>query len=110
MERAITRRSAFAGVAKVGAFVTGLTALPALGDAATPKDRVSDAEFIRSIDGLHDNGALAARQALAAGMKPKWLFAVMLGPTGPHDQRQWPALLFGNGQENFTFRPSGRDN
>jgi hypothetical protein len=63
---------------------------------------ISDAEFIRAIAFLHPNGASAARHALAAGMRPEWMYAVMLAT--PNED---PALLFKNEGQHWTFRPEG---
>jgi hypothetical protein len=102
MRGLITRRHAFAGVAKIGALL-GLSGLPV---SAEPAHKTTDAEFIRAIQSVHPNGALAARQALAAGMRPESLWAVVMpGVVGNVE----PALCFTQDGASYTFRPTGRD-
>jgi hypothetical protein len=70
--------------------------------------RLTDAEFVRCVESLFDNGGLAARHAMAAGMRPEWLFCI-LNPSwgGPLDT---PGLLFCDpAGGHHTFRPYGRD-
>lgn len=111
MERvAQTRRAFFGTSAKLGALV----AIPILPLALQARAEVSaNAEFIRAIGAIHPNGEKVARLAISEGMKPADLFAVMTGITyaeisdNPREAERWPALLFGTGKANFTFRPNG---
>lgn len=94
--------------ALLGSSVT-LPAIFALPSQAAPLTKASG-DFVAAIQALHDDGGQAARHAMAHGMKPEWLFGVLLGPhDGKYEPGRWPCLLFGNGKENFSFRPTGMD-
>lgn len=97
-----TRRAVFGGAAQI-AGILGLAALPGIA-AAAPAKRISDAEFIRSIAGVHRDGALAARQALASGMRPENLWAVVMPGVEGNSE---PALCFTQDGESYTVRPTG---
>lgn len=45
---------------------------------ARTKNRVSDAEFVRTVASLHRHGEEVAREALACGMQPDWWAGVSL--------------------------------
>lgn len=45
---------------------------------ARTQNRVSDAEFVRTIAGLHQHGEAVAQEALACGMRPDWWAGITL--------------------------------
>jgi hypothetical protein len=100
-----TRRIVFGGAAQIAGFL-GLEALPAGADAASSKRSGSNAEFIRSIGCLHENGARAARQALAGGMRGQRAFTLSSRPASRGNFE--PVLCFKQGDANCTVRPDGR--
>jgi hypothetical protein len=93
-----TRRTVFAGAAGFAAL-----AAPIVANGAPSGDGT---DFVRAMQGIHPNGALAARQALAGGMRPESLYAIVMpGVVGNYE----PALCFTQDGKNSTFRPTGRD-
>ena len=93
-----TRRTIFAGAA----------ALPAMVAASPLAARITlttrDADFIRAMEILHPNGGMAAKRALAIGMRPEWLWNVLMASCGA----SVPALLFKTDMGvNLTVRPNG---
>ena len=64
-------------------------------------------DFIQVMAWLAPNGDLAARNALAAGMRPEELVSVVAGYP-PNKSLDWPALTFHPaGGGSHVFRPSG---
>jgi hypothetical protein len=101
-----TRRGAIGSLMVAVAAGTAPTALADVGRKAV---RTSDADFIRQLDGLFNNGGLAARHALAAGFRPEQLATIMANPERPEEPLRWPALLFKTDDGEFhAFRPTGR--
>ena len=97
-----TRRTLFGGALT-------LTALAALPHVSKAKPNVSDAEFVRSIEGLVDGGGDVARIALSAGMKPADLRHVHFPGGLFASSRHSPVLDFYNEQTDrfCSFDPSG---
>lgn len=93
-----TRRGVFAGAAGLATVSAAIAAVAQKHDA--------DMAFVQAIASIHPNGSLAARHALASGMRPESLWAVaMPGVEGNYE----PALCFTQDGKNYTFRPTGLD-
>lgn len=81
--------------------------LPIAAFAASPGTH--DDDFVRSLGRLFPNGGLAARHALAAGMRPDQLWTILCPyPRAKDEPTLWPALMFRTDDGgNRTFRPCG---
>lgn len=78
----------------------GATFVAPLAAAILTTPASAESSFVEAIAALHPAGRNAANKALAAGMRPEWLYAV----TMPNDI----ALLFDDGAGNLATFYGGR--